>query len=76
MINKCFIPQSTLSLAVIYSNLTVGNRNFVTEVTSVETLYDWGLSMRIKNLCRTTKFVQLIGCQIDFFKMPKKLFST
>ena len=57
------------------SNLTLGNRNFVLEVTFVEKLYDWdGLSKRIKNLCRTPKFVHLIGCQIEFFKMPKKLF--
>ena len=39
----------------IYSDLTVGNRNFVPEVTFVQTLYDWdGLSKHIKNLCRTT----------------------
>ena len=48
----------------ISSNLTLGNRNFVPEVTFVQKLYDWdGLSKPIKNLCRTTKFVHLIGCQ-------------
>ena len=49
---------------IITRKLILGNRNFVPEVTSVQKLYDWdGLSMRIKNLCRTTKFVHLIGCQ-------------
>ena len=46
------------------SNLTLGNRNFVPEVTFVQKLYDWdGLSKPIKNLCRTTKSVHLIGCE-------------
>ena len=48
----------------IDSNLTLGNRNFVPEVTFVQKLYDWDrLSKRIKNLCRATKFVHVIGCQ-------------
>ena len=48
----------------IPSNLTLGNRNFDPKVTFVQKLYDWDrLSKRIKNLCRATKFVHVIGCQ-------------
>merc|ERR1712226_879377 len=42
----------------IPSNLTLGNRNFVREVTLVQKLCDWdGPSEPIKNLWRTTKFL-------------------
>ena len=48
----------------ISSELILGNRNFIPWGSSVQKLYDWdGLSMRIKKVRRTTKFVHLIDCQ-------------
>jgi hypothetical protein len=57
--------------------LILGNRNPAPEVTSAQNPHDLnGLPMRTKNLCRTTKFVDLIGCQIDFFQNAKKIVSA
>ena len=59
--------------AAITNVLILGNRNFIPDVTSVEKLYEWGPFTAHQKF--VTKFVHLIGCQIDFFKMPKNLFS-
>ena len=62
--SNLYFSQIINFYTAIFSNLTLGNRNFVPGITFVQKLYDLDrLSKRIKNFCRTTKFAHLIGCQ-------------